>query len=122
MDSSVSPSNSSTNRVTNWSPNRHSNEELLRSNGFINLNQINSILRDPELPKSRLHIKNILKRYNEEKRRASTLSRIQSTINSIPSTAVCDNSSQQNRSNQIPSSSTSDLLEDNLDQLRNFHA
>jgi hypothetical protein len=52
-----------------------SNEDVFRD-GLIDFQQLNYILRNPELPKSKIAINSILKQYNEEKCRAITLQRI----------------------------------------------
>jgi hypothetical protein len=52
-----------------------SNEDVFRD-GLIDFQQLNYILRNPELPKSKVAINSILKQYNEEKCRAITLQRI----------------------------------------------
>jgi len=53
-----------------------SSSEDVFKDGLIDLEQLNYILRNPELPKSRVKINSILKQYNQEKCRAISLARI----------------------------------------------
>ncbi len=105
-----------------------SNEEVFRD-GLIDFQQLNYILRNPELPKSKAAINSILKQYNEEKCRAITLQRINykqrnnNQINgnkSLVNESLVSNNNNNNNNNNNSNNYSNSNIDIDFDELSHY--